>query len=88
MEQLFHSELLPPLIFIKINVDITGAKGPNVSGVDYFWFIPTNNGVIPYGLGWDSEVIDRNCSKDIVGGVTCSSKLVKDNFEIKPDYPF
>lgn len=69
----------------KINVDLNGSKGPNVSGTDYFWFIPTENGVVPYGLEKNYETISTNCASR---GEYCSAKLIHDNFEIKSDYPY
>lgn len=36
--------------FAAINVDLNGFKKPNIYGVDYFTFILTEEGVVPYGI--------------------------------------
>jgi len=63
-----------------LDVDINGAKGPNVFGRDYFRFWITKYGVIPRGTSLDSSTFEAGC---IVGnGATCSAwALMNENLD-------
>ena len=63
-------------------VDINGPKGPNKFGRDVFVFdIESPEGLI--GNQYDEEDCKRGTT-----GYGCSTKLMKDNWEFKDDYPW
>ncbi len=63
-------------------VDINGPKGPNKYGRDVFVFdIESPEGLI--GNQYDEEDCKRGTT-----GYGCSTKLMKDNWEFKDDYPW
>ena len=63
-------------------VDINGPKGPNKFGRDVFVFdIESPEGLI--GNQYDEEECKRGTT-----GYGCSTKLMKDNWEFKDDYPW
>ena len=75
----------------KINIDINGPQKPNVSGIDYFWLIPTDKGVVFYGQDKDYEEIQNSCTKtstNSLWGSYCFAKIVHDGWKIKDDYPW
>ena len=79
--------------FRGIGVDINGTKkGPNVVGKDFFYFhITSNGGVKPSGYDKSREEIlsTKLCSKEaITVNGPCAALIVKDGWEIKPDYPW
>lgn len=67
-------------------------KGPNVVGKDFFIFQITSNwGVKPFGYDKSREEILSNklCFKDeITINGPCAALIMKDGWEIKPDYPW
>ena len=71
----------------NIYIDLNASKPPNVYGKDFFAFIRTNNGILPYGYDKTQAQINSNCSKTGTGDY-CSAKIMQDSWEIKDDYPW
>ena len=56
----------------NIVVDINGAKGPNIFGRDFFWFLITENGIIPRGCTDGSvDICDASNGNGIGEGCAC-----------------
>ena len=76
---------------IHISVDINGSKGPNTWGKDLFdCEINSEREILaPNCAGLSEAVIDADCSTQAYqGGFCCATKLRKDNWEMKEDYPW
>ena len=72
----------------KINIDLNGPKGPNMTGIDYFWLVPSEKGVIPmYSDIYTNDQLEESC-KSPSDGVGCLAKIMADGWEIKDDYPW
>ncbi|MFR1672347.1 MAG: hypothetical protein ACLSWI_05315, partial [Candidatus Gastranaerophilaceae bacterium] len=83
-----------------ITVDLNGVKGPNVAGRDVFVFdvsgkslpyLGTRGLVLPHPKDLTEEQINNQCnstSSNTWNGETCFSKIIKDGWEIKDDYPW
>lgn len=68
-------------------IDLNGAKKPNIIGKDVFIFKISNNKIIANCQTSTENYINSNCSKS--GNCQCcSGKIVRDNWEIKDDYPW
>lgn len=73
----------------SIYVDINGPKNPNQYGKDFFIFVRTKKGVMPYGYDKTKAVVDNNCSTVSNGsGSHCSAKLAKDGWRMLDSYPY
>ena len=77
----FYSEFgLPNDImrpFIIFGVDVNGNNRPNVIGHDIFFFALSQKGIIPFGIGNNSQ----NCSKNIISktsGYGCAYKVLQE----------
>lgn len=70
-----------------IYVDINGPKNPNQYGKDFFLFVRTKKGVMPYGYDKSSTSVDNNCSKNADGSL-CSAKIAKDGWRMLDNYPY
>ena len=68
----------------SVFVDINGPKGPNIIGIDAFSFDPTDKNVF-MPEGYDISATDCTSSDH---GYLCAAKIIKDNWEIKDDYPW
>ena len=71
----------------KFYIDLNGAKRPNVLGKDVFLFMIYNDKVTSYCPTKDESTINSNCSKT-GNGHCCSTKIMRDGWEIKDDYPW
>ena len=71
----------------KFYIDLNGAKRPNVLGKDVFLFMIYNDKVTSYCPTKDESTINGNCSKT-GNGHCCSTKIMRDGWEIKDDYPW
>ena len=63
--------------FIIFGVDVNGNKRPNVIGYDIFFFALSQKGIIPFGIGNNSQ----NCSKNIISntsGYGCAYKVLQE----------
>jgi len=63
--------------FIIFYVDVNGDKGPNTFGKDVFGFALDKKGLIPFGVGNDSQ----NCSRTInnnTSGYGCTHKVLQE----------
>ncbi len=67
-------------------VDFNGANGPNVMGKDTFIFNRDSNGIADYCKDQSDSLINSQCSQK--AGRCCSTKIIKDNWQIKDDYPW
>ena len=71
----------------KINIDINGAKAPNVAGKDYFFLGVNEKGVFPLYANYTQEEIENLC-KEETKATSCLAKIVNDGWEFKDDYPW
>ena len=74
---------------VNVWVDINGVSGPDTFGKDIFLFeADFSQGVArPAGYNQKNTEIDANCSKS-GGGTNCASKIMRDGWQIKDDYPW
>ena len=73
-----------------IMVDINGSNGPNRIGKDLFYFDRYDNpplGIKTNGYDASSSQINSECSRN-GNGHYCATKIVKDGWQIKDDYPW
>lgn len=71
-----------------IYIDINGPKGPNIYGRDFFCFsLVTGKGIVPSGYNVSNSLNNSNCSKTGKGD-GCASKIMRDGWQIKKDYPW
>ncbi len=70
----------------NIIIDLNGPSGPNVVGKDVFSFNRTEKGLEDYCREQSEQYIKNNCNAS--AGRCCSTKLIKDGWEIKDDYPW
>lgn len=71
----------------KFYVDLNGAKKPNIIGKDVFIFKLSDNKLMANCQTLSKSQIDSNCSK--TGNcMCCAGKIIRDNWEIKDDYPW
>ena len=68
----------------KLNIDLNGYKGPNKSGIDYFWMVPSSKGVVPFYFEIEGSP-GNNCLDQ---GEFCFYKIVQDGWKISDDYPW
>ncbi len=69
-----------------IFVDINASKSPNKLGRDVFMLtIDSDRGIIPYGDDLSDSDVSDNC-KD--SGEYCATKIIRDGWQIKDDYPW
>ena len=77
---------LEPIIDdFRILVDINGANRPNQNGKDTFYMQVTKKGVLADGYEKSNDEIEEECSTI---GEYCFSKLIRDGWKIKDDYPW
>ena len=70
-----------------IFIDINGSDRPNQYGKDFFRAVITKKGIMPSGYDLSAEEVTTSCSKS--GGASyCLSKLMRDGWKIKDDYPW
>lgn len=85
---------------VPILIDVNGEKTPNKLGRDIFTFqfyisneiTPIRIGTfLPFGYSWTREKIKSDetfgCSRQS-SGMTCASMIMKDSWQMKPDYPW
>lgn len=59
-----------------------------MTGIDYFWLVPSEKGVIPmYSDIYTNDQLEESC-KSPSDGVGCLAKIMADGWEIKDDYPW
>lgn len=69
-----ENKLLDANANLVIGVDINGSKKPNVSGIDVFAFVLTENGLVP--AGYDNN--SRNCNNKSVNlNYDCTAKYLQ-----------
>ena len=84
---------------MRITVDINGAKGPNIMGIDGFVFYidESQNQLLPVGNQYDRNVLrygtnGYSCSKDnktgYYSGSYCAALIMRDGWKISNDYPW
>lgn len=58
-----------------IIADVNGQKGPNVVGIDTFWFVYGKNGIVPRGLtgAYGSDQFENGCSPATSNGQSCTA---------------
>ncbi|MCD8024245.1 MAG: type II secretion system GspH family protein, partial [Candidatus Gastranaerophilales bacterium] len=72
----------------RIYVDINASNKPNMAGKDFFQFERVSgNLILPYGYNLTDDKINSDCSKDS-SGCYCAAKIMRDNWQIKSDYPW
>ncbi len=77
-----------PIIYSQnIWIDINGSNRPNQYGKDFFRFTLSKKGVMAYGYDLSDDVVNRDCSKT-GSGSRCLSKIIRDGWQIKDDYPW
>lgn len=77
---------------VQVFIDVNGSnKGPNILGKDLFYFSydANTNSIKPYGY----QHKETYCGKTVPGGIGhrgagCAMKIMRDNWEIKKDYPW
>ena len=77
---------------VQVFIDVNGSnKKPNILGKDLFYFSydPNTNSIKPYGYQYE----ETYCGKAVPNGVIhrgagCAMKIMRDNWEIKKDYPW
>lgn len=71
----------------EVYVDINGLSSPNIIGKDVFRFrVDFDKGVVlPYGNKYPSATLTSDCNNT---GFYCAAKIIRDGWEIKPDYPW
>ena len=72
---------------LGIFIDLNGANRPNQYGKDFFVATLTKKGVLPSGYNLSYDEVAENCSKT-GSGSHCMSKLIRDGWKIKDDYPW
>lgn len=69
-------------------VDVNGGKGPNMLGRDVFEFkLYPGKGLMPSGYDDTPTNITNGC-KGTSGGNFCATKIIRDGWLIKDDYPW
>ena len=69
-------------------IDINGAKKPNTFGKDVFWFdLDKDMGLVPKGYNDTEDIIKTNCGNHGYDN-TCATKIIRDGWQIKEDYPW
>ena len=77
-----------PIIYSQnIWIDINGSNRPNQYGKDFFCFTVSKKGVIAVASDLSGNVVNSDCSKNGLGNY-CSSKIIRDGWQIKDDYPW
>jgi len=72
----------------NIVVDLNASKGPNTYGKDVFWFdLDPDKGLMPNGYASSTTTVNNNC-KTGAGASYCATKIMRDGWEIKSDYPW
>lgn len=72
----------------KIIIDINGAKKPNTSGKDVFFFVlDKDKGLVPEGYNESESTMNNNCNKTS-NNYYCATKIMRDGWQIKEDYPW
>lgn len=67
-------------------IDVNSSKGPNILGQDTFQLqTDINKGILPYDYTDTDANILNNCK---VSGYTCATKILKDGWQMKNDYPW
>ncbi len=79
--------IVPGNDFLLIFIDINGANRPNQLGKDFFYSIVTKKGVLAHGFGLPDDEVNTDCSKT-GDGYYCLSKLIREGWKIKDDYPW
>lgn len=79
-----------PYIFFQ--VDYNGISGPNITGKDVFYFHLAKSGNLDgYNFANTSreEILKSSCCKTCAGNNReCLAVIIKDNWEIRKDYPW
>jgi len=79
------------IIWVSIKaivVDINAGKRPNIYGKDVFYFIlDASKGLMPTGYNLSTNTVNNDCSTSGTG-YYCASKIMRDGWEMKSDYPW
>jgi prepilin-type N-terminal cleavage/methylation domain-containing protein len=70
-----------------VRIDLNVEKEPNRLGRDVFVLRRTNKGILLECYSNTTDSINTNCSKT-GSGVCCASKIARDGWEMKDDYPW
>ncbi len=70
-----------------VRIDLNVEKQPNRLGRDVFVFRRTNKGILLECYASTIDSINSNCSKT-GSGVCCASKIARDGWEMRDDYPW
>ena len=77
---------------VQVFIDVNGSnKKPNILGKDLFYFSydPNTNSIKPYGYQYEETYCGRAVPNGIIHrGAGCAMKIMRDNWEIKKDYPW
>ena len=77
----------PVISNLNIFIDINGSNRPNQYGKDVFITDVTAKGVLAKGYDLSTDEVNRECSKSEKGEY-CLSKILRDGWKIKDDYPW
>ena len=77
---------------VQVFIDVNGSnKKPNILGKDLFYFSydPNTNSIKPYGYQYEETYCGKAVPNGIIHrGAGCAMKIMRDNWEIKKDYPW
>ena len=77
---------------VQVFIDVNGSnKKPNILGKDLFYFSydPNTNSIKPYGYQYEETYCGRAVPNGVMHrGAGCAMKIMRDNWEIKKDYPW
>lgn len=78
--------------YIYFQVDYNGKSGPNIYGKDVFFFHLAKSGNLD-AYNWANksreEILQSSCCKTCTGtNSECLAVIIKDNWEIRKDYPW
>ena len=77
---------------VQVFIDVNGSnKKPNTLGKDLFYFSydPNTNSIKPYGYQYEETYCGRAVPNGVMHrGAGCAMKIMRDNWEIKKDYPW
>lgn len=79
-------------VSMEVYTDINGPQQPNALGRDLFQFVVTQKGdVYPLGYNLDNAEVNKRCNNSPStdgSGNYCASKIMRDGWKIKRDYPW
>lgn len=72
-----------------IAIDLNGYKKPNILGIDVFQYYISENGLITPCYDQDMTAVNNDCNKSSSdGGRCCSDRIMRNSWQILPDYPW